>query len=95
MLRVDPAAMNAATSDMAAAANSAAARLDQLEGYVKNLIDQGWQGDARNAYDIAKAKWDQAIAEMLQLLSQNAIAVNDANDAFMTTDKKNASLFNG
>jgi len=58
MLRVDPAAMNAATSDMAASAQQAGNRLYQLEQYVQNLIDQGWHGEARNAYGIAKTKWD-------------------------------------
>jgi hypothetical protein len=32
---------------------------------------------------------------MLQLLSQNSIAVSDANEAFQSTDQKNAGLFGG
>ena len=54
-----------------------------------------WTGEAAASYQQAKAKWDQAIADLKQTLQSSGQAVNDSHDDYKRTETTNASSFGG
>lgn len=91
-IRVDHAALGQGAQDMVGAARAVQARLNALEADLRPLAG-GWTGQARDAYDGAKARWDRAIAEMIALLLETGASVDAANAEFRTTDQRLAQQF--
>ena len=67
-------------------------RLDRLESEL-NPIQASWTGDARTAYAVDKAKWDQAAADMNVVLTQIKQAVRAAHEQYVMVNKKTTALF--
>ena len=74
------------------AAKDIEARLDQLEGDLKPLKSD-WTGDAKQAYDEAKEKWDEAIVDMITLLQQASQGVDSSNAEYRAADQRGAGRF--
>lgn len=85
-------ALEGAAGDMSAASREIRARLDGLESALSPL-SQDWTGEARSAYQAAKAAWDAAAAEMAQLMGDFAQAVIEANAEYRAADLRNAARF--
>lgn len=79
-------------ADAIQAAKDIEARLDALENEL-NPLKNDWIGSAKLAYDDAKAKWDQAIADMILLLQQAGQGVSDSNAEYQAADKRGANRF--
>ena len=52
--------------------------MNRLESEL-NPLKSDWEGNAQRAYQQAKTKWDTAIAEMMQLLSDTSSTVAQSN----------------
>lgn len=91
-IRVDHAALGQGAQDLVAAARGIQSRLDGLEADLRPLAGD-WTGQAREAYEVAKARWDQAIAEMIAMLQETGASVDAANAEFRATDQRLAQQF--
>ena len=79
-------------ADVMTAARDIETRLDQLEGDL-NPLRGDWNGNAKLAYDSAKAKWDQAMNEMIALLQQASHGVDSSNAEYRAADQRGAGRF--
>lgn len=80
------------SADVMQAAKDIEARLDQLESDL-NPLRGDWNGNAKMAYDSAKAKWDQAMTEMITLLQQASQGVDSSNAEYRAADQRGAGRF--
>lgn len=92
MLNVEHHALDGASTDLLKAAKDIDNRLNQLEGDLAPLRTD-WTGAAKLSYDQAKKTWDQAIAEMIQLLSDTGVAVDTSNHEYRSADLRGAARF--
>ena len=67
-------------------------RMNRLEGDLAPLQSE-WSGNAQAAYTQAKAKWDTAIAEMMQLLNETSNTVGQSNQEYHSADLRGAHSF--
>ena len=67
-------------------------RMNQLESEL-NPLKADWNGNAKMAYDQAKAKWDQAMSEMTLLLQQASQGVDSSNAEYKAADARGANRF--
>ncbi|CAN5289576.1 hypothetical protein BH09ACT12_BH09ACT12_05280 [soil metagenome] len=91
-IRVNHAALEQAATDMMQGVTDINERLNRLEGELKPLRND-WIGDQQISYQEAKSKWDGAIAEMTQLLTETHRAVSDSRLDYMTADSNGAKRF--
>ncbi len=91
-LQVDHGALDLAGSDVLGTARRIEARFATLESELGGLRG-GWTGQARLAYDEAKAVWDRALTEMVSLLTEAGTAVHRANDEYRAADLRGARRF--
>lgn len=93
-IKVNHAALDTAVDDMRTTVGKIDERLNTLEHELEPL-KSSWAGNAQQAYHVAKGKWDQAIAEMRDILNETHLAVHTSNDDYRTADKKGAAMFGG
>ncbi|WP_326687628.1 MULTISPECIES: WXG100 family type VII secretion target [unclassified Streptomyces] len=67
-------------------------QLDALWGAVTK-VDDAWEGDARQAFNIIKRKWDQRVNSLTSTLTRMETTVRNGKDQYHATDKKAASFF--
>jgi len=91
-LRVEHAALDGAAGDLRVTVRRMAARLTQLHQDTAPLR-QEWTGGQQEAYRVAKATWDTAMAGMGDLLDRANVTVADANAAYVAADRRGASRF--
>lgn len=91
-MKVDFGALDGAASDIKSSGNQIQNRLDTLSHDLQPL-QSDWTGNAQQAYQQAKSKWDQAAADMNQLLLQFGDAVSQSNSDYNGAESKNTSLF--
>ena len=67
------------------------AELDQLDARLA-VMERGWQGDAREAYSVARARWETQMREMQatldaysEVLLATGSAIADAESALATS----------
>ncbi|MBF4163545.1 WXG100 family type VII secretion target [Nocardioides acrostichi] len=93
-IRVNHAGLQAGAQDLTTAVRAIEGRLARLDGELAPLRAQ-WAGSAQEAYQRAKAQWDQAIAEMKGLLARTSAAVAQADQDYRAADARGAALFGG
>lgn len=93
-IHVDHAALATTAEQLMLGARRTDDRLDHLEQELTPLRAE-WSGAARGAYDAAKAQWDAAIADLVQLLAQVGHAVEVADAAYRAADQRGAARFGG
>ena len=91
-LRVNHAGLDAAAQDLLATVKQIDDRLDRLESELAPLRSD-WTGQAQEAYTAAKARWDQAIGEMKDLLDQTSRSVAQSNADYQAADQRGAAAF--
>jgi early secretory antigenic target protein ESAT-6 len=52
-----------------------------------------WDGQAKDAYAVAKAKWQAAEANMAAVLNNLRAVAGEANAGYQATEASNAALF--
>ncbi len=93
-IRVNHAALDQASVDLARQVRQIDARLDQLEGELAPLRG-GWTGEARESYDTAKRQWDAAMHDMRTVLDDAGRAVSQSNAEYAARDRAGAARFEG
>lgn len=91
-IRVNHAGLDQASADLANGVKEIDNRLNTLEQELAPLRSD-WTGQAQVSYQQAKAKWDQAINDMKQLLADTSTTVAQSNADYQAADKKGAAAF--
>lgn len=91
-LRVNHAGLDTAAEDLGRAVKSIDDRLNRLEGELAPLRSD-WTGNAQNAYEVAKAKWDGAMQDMKSLLQDTSNTVHQSNAEYKAADQRGAASF--
>lgn len=81
--------ISAAASTIASSSKSIDDLNDQLRAKVTSTL-AGWDGAAGEAYQAAQAKWDQASADLNQVLAAIGVAVQQASEAYSQAEQTNA-----
>lgn len=93
-LRVNHAGLETAAQDLATTVKRIDDRLNRLESELAPLRSD-WTGNAQQAYQVAKAKWDGAMQEMRDLLQQTSDTVHTSNAEYRAADQRGAAAFGG
>lgn len=91
-LRVNHGGLELASQDLHRAVRDIDERLNRLEGELEGLRSS-WAGQAQEAYLRAKLTWDNAIAEMVQILQSTSQTVATSNDDYRAADRRGAAAF--
>jgi WXG100 family type VII secretion target len=91
-LLVNHGSLDQASQDLYNAVKAIDNRMNQLETEL-NPLKSDWAGNAQAAYTVAKSKWDTAIAEMMQLLSDTSTTVGQSNADYHAADVRGANQF--
>ena len=91
-LRVNHAGLDMAAQDLSDSVKKIDDRLNRLESELAPLRSD-WTGNAQQSYQVAKTKWDTAIAEMRQLLGDTGNTVGQSNQEYHSADLRGANSF--
>jgi len=92
VLVVNFAALQKASADIQTALNTLHSQLGQLERDAAPLV-AGWDGEARRAYDIRQARWQQAATDLADILLGIKRALDDSAADYQHTEQRNTGLF--
>ncbi|MGB0099704.1 MAG: WXG100 family type VII secretion target [Nocardioides sp.] len=93
-LRVNHAGLDTAAEDLRRAVQQIDDRLNRLESELAPLRSD-WTGQAQQAYQVSKAKWDAAMQEMKTMLAETSATVSQSNQEYMAADQRGAASFGG
>jgi 6 kDa early secretory antigenic target len=85
-------ALQQASADIQKALSTLESQLSQLERDAAPLVAT-WSGEAKQAYDQRQARWRAASQELQGMLREIKNAVDDSAADYLSTEKKNTSLF--
>lgn len=91
-IKVQHGRLDQGAADVMTAANDIVARLDQLESDL-NPLKSDWNGHAQAAYQQAKAQWDGAMEQMIELLRAASQGVDASNAEYKAADARGANRF--
>ncbi|MFJ5927835.1 WXG100 family type VII secretion target [Kitasatospora sp. NPDC092948] len=67
-------------------------QLDDLKAGVQRIASS-WQGSAQEGYQARQAQWDAKAADLQQVLSQIATALDNASQSYQDTENRNMQLW--
>ena len=91
-LRVNAASLSAAAGDLRSGATGIQTALDNMDSELSQL-QSNWDGDAQQAYLVAKQQWTEGMNGMREVLTLVGQLVDEANESYTTTDQSNARRF--
>ncbi|WP_022868610.1 WXG100 family type VII secretion target [Schaalia vaccimaxillae] len=91
-LKVNYGALSTASSDLNAGATAIQSALDNMDAELQQLRSN-WEGDAQQAYLVAKQQWTEGMTGMRNVLAQISTLVESANQSYNSTDTSNAARF--
>ena len=91
-IKVSFSAIQQLETDVQNESNKIQTSLDTLDSEVKKLYGS-WDGQAQQAYQASKAKWDQKMADMHSILQELHGKVREAGIQYQNTEARNASRF--
>lgn len=95
LIRVQYGTLEQATGDVQSAVNFMNQQLDALKQYLRDL-KQLWQGEGGSFYKAEQRKWDQAAADLNQVLAMVPPAIREAEQIYSNTDRVQvAGLWSG
>ena len=83
-----------AVADMGAGVSSLNGKLEDMDSQLRQLQDS-WDGQAKQAYEVSKAKWTDGMNGIVEILQGVSAAVSEARQAAEATDSRNAASFGG
>jgi WXG100 family type VII secretion target len=78
--------------EMAAIAQSISSMLEELENSTAQNLSQ-WASAARDAYNLAKAIWDRAAADMVTQAARAQASLSSINDNYGQAERAGVSLW--
>jgi WXG100 family type VII secretion target len=87
-ISVNYAALEAAESQIKSISRAMDEKLAALRGQLQQMV---WEGQDQQRYAEYQGKWDQAVADLNQVLAQIGAAVGVANSNYQQTEQSNAS----
>lgn len=93
-IRVGHDGLDRAAEDLQAGVRRIDERLDRLEAELAPLRSD-WTGEAQQAYELARHRWEQAMQEMRDLLEVTGRKVAESNAAYRAADLRGAAAFGG
>lgn len=91
-MRVGFGALDTASMDLKAGADKIEARLNELENELAHMRSD-WEGNASEAYQVAKKQWDQGMQEMRAVLAQIGMGVANANGDYQSGERSNTAMW--
>ena len=91
-LKVVHAGVEQTATDLKGDVDAIDARMRALERELAPLAGE-WMGDAREAFVVAKHRWDSAINELRQVLHETSLQVAQANVEYRSADARGARSF--
>ena len=91
-LKVNYGSLSTASSDLNSGATAIQSTLDNMDAELQQLRSN-WEGDAQEAYLVAKQQWTEGMDDMRQVLLQISQLVDQANQSYSSTDQANAARF--
>lgn len=91
-LKVNYGSLSTASGDLNAGATAIQSTLDNMDAELQQLRSN-WEGDAQEAYLIAKQQWTEGMTGMRDVLAQISTLVDSANQSYNSTDSANAARF--
>jgi WXG100 family type VII secretion target len=92
VLVVNFAALQKASADIQTALNTLHSQLAQLERDAAPLV-AGWDGEARQAYDVRQTRWQEAATDLATILRDIKRALDDSAADYQHTERRNTGLF--
>lgn len=83
-----------ARADFASTYGSLQSTVDTLDSQLRANLGE-WSGAAQEAYYQAKAIWDQAMADMANVLNQLGVVIGVANTNYQQAEAANTALWGG
>lgn len=80
-------------SDFASIYSQLTTTIETMDSQLRSNLAQ-WDGEAQTAYYAAKAKWDAAMANMANVLTNLRAVIGEANVNYSTTEATNAAMWN-
>ena len=89
-ISVNYAALQAAETQIKSISRAMDDKLAALRDRLQQIV---WEGQDQQRYAEHQAKWDQAVADLNQVLAQIGAAVGVANSNYQQTEQANASMW--
>jgi WXG100 family type VII secretion target len=86
--------LQAGEADYASIYSQLQSTISTLDAQLRSNLS-AWDGEAQQAYYVAKSKWDAAMANMAAVLNNLRAVIGEANVNYSTTEAANASLWGG
>lgn len=69
--------------------------LDAVDGLQTRLENElsDWTGQSNGAYQVAKANWNAAFADMASMLNGASVHIGNANAAYMDAERRNTTYW--
>lgn len=84
--------LQSAAGSISSSASKIQGSLDDLKQYLAPLV-AGWTGNASEQYNAHQRTWDQAAADIQQVLAAIGTAVQRAAEDYADGERQNASRF--
>jgi WXG100 family type VII secretion target len=81
-------------SDMSTITSNIQNMLTDLEQEVQGSL-QEWTSDARDAYNVSKAKWDAAAAKMPEALGRAQNALTEISSGYSQVERAGGNMWGG
>lgn len=91
-MRINHGALDTAVADIDAGLKQITSRLEQLDGELRQL-STNWEGNAKQAYDVARADWNAGMEGLNEILNALSVSVANANATYQQMDHRNAGRF--
>ena len=85
-------AIQQAQADCASTAANLNGQLSDLKAYLAPMVST-WTGAAAENYNAKQRQWDQAAADLNEILGQISRALGAAGDDFQAAENSNASIW--
>ena len=79
-----------AQSSVATTSRNMNQELDDLKSFLAPLVAT-WTGQAAEDYQVKQREWDDAAAQLNQVLGQVGVALGTANDNYQQAERSNAA----
>lgn len=91
-LNIDYSTLTGGAQDLAQASQAARTVIEDLKGQLNQNLGE-WTGDARIAYEQVQRMWDQAFADMNEILGRASNHLTNAHDTYHTTERNNTAIW--